>query len=44
MSKADRSEDLERLLEEILQNDGDLKKLASESQNATSRVPADGKS
>jgi len=30
MSKADRSEDLERMLEEILQNNGDLNKLVSE--------------
>lgn len=30
MSKADRSEDLERMLEDILQNNGDIKKLVSE--------------
>jgi type VI secretion system protein ImpB len=32
MSKADRSEDLEQMLEEILQNKGDLQKLAGELQ------------
>jgi type VI secretion system protein ImpB len=30
MSKADRSEDLERMLEDILQNNGDIKKLVAE--------------
>jgi type VI secretion system protein ImpB len=30
MSKADRSEELERLLEEVLQNKADLSKLMSE--------------
>lgn len=33
MSKADRSEDLERMLEDILQNQADLSKLVSELQS-----------
>ncbi|WP_128293173.1 type VI secretion system contractile sheath small subunit [Afifella aestuarii] len=33
MSKADRSEDLERLLEDVLQNKGDLDKLVGELSN-----------
>ncbi len=36
LSKADRSEDLEVLLEKILQNQSDLKKLASELQDGGS--------
>jgi type VI secretion system protein ImpB len=40
MSKADRSEELERLLEDILQNKGDLSKLASEL-SALQKPPAD---
>lgn len=39
MSKADRSEELERLLEDILQNKGDLSKLASEL-SALQKPPA----
>lgn len=35
MSKADRSEDLERMLEDILQNKGDLQKLAGELEART---------
>ncbi|WP_414834008.1 type VI secretion system contractile sheath small subunit [Afifella sp. YEN Y35] len=34
MSKADRSEDLERLLEDVLQNKGDLDKLVGELSNS----------
>jgi type VI secretion system protein ImpB len=42
MSKADRSEELERLLEDILQNKGDLAKLVNElrDKNTAARDPA----
>jgi type VI secretion system protein ImpB len=39
MSKADRSEELERLLEDILQNKGDLAKLVNELRDKNAATP-----
>ena len=42
LAKADRSEELESLLERILQSDDDMKRLAAEFANRGGHAPAEG--